>query len=267
LTAYIFDITQKYRSTSLSWSVMGRLTKSKLAEREARPATTAAREALKRVRQDILTGDLAPETKLKMRELLQRYGLGMSPMREALSQLAAEGWVAQSVQRGFRVPALSVAEIQDLAATRAIVEVHALELAMTHGDAAWEDEIVASFHLYAREVERSTRTAVPDSREREDRHHRFHRALLAACPLGTLKTFCDSLYTRMTRYRCILRIRGIPSDNLIEDHRRLMDIVLSRQRETADVLRAHIWQTADIATEVLSASPLKSTPRASRTSR
>jgi DNA-binding GntR family transcriptional regulator len=175
-------------------------------------------------------------------------------MREALSQLAAEGWVDQRAQRGFRVPAISAEEIVDLARTRQIVEAAALALAQQHGAAAWEDEIVSSFHLYALEVERAQGGGQANSEDREARHHRFHRALIAACPLTALKDFCDELYVRMTRYRCILRIRGVPSKHLIEEHRTLMDIALSRNAVAAQVaIEGHVWLTAQVALEVLAA--------------
>ena len=63
--------------------------------------------AVDMLRHDIVAGVLKPDTKLKMRELKARYGMGGSPLREALAQLAARGLVSQEPQRGFRVPALS----------------------------------------------------------------------------------------------------------------------------------------------------------------
>lgn len=231
---------------------MGRISSSLAPRRPDIAATTAAREAVGRLKRDILLGELAPETKLKLRDMKSRYGFGASPMREALSQLAAEGWVAQVAQRGFRVPAISAEEFVDLTRTRQIVEKEALLGAMQAGDAAWEDEIVTSFHLYAREVERADASGLADTEAREERHHRFHRALLAACPLFALRTFCDDLYTRMTRYRCILRIHGTSSRKLIEEHRRLMSLVLARDVKAAGTaIDVHIAQTATVCLKVL----------------
>ena len=238
-------------------SLMGRISSNlQASSRPSTVVTTAAQEAVEVMKRDILIGELAPETKLKVRDLKARYGFGASPMREALSQLAAEGWVAQQAQRGFRVPAISADEIVDLTRTRQIVEKQALLLAMKAGDASWEDEVVTSFHLYSREVERSEKAGLADTEPREARHHRFHRALLAACPLSALRTFCDELYTRMTRYRCILRIHGASSRKLIEEHRRLMRVVLSRDPAAAvAAIDAHIAQTATVCLAVLGAPP------------
>jgi GntR family transcriptional regulator, carbon starvation induced regulator len=69
--------------------------------------------AAERLRSDIVSGAWSPGTKLKMRELLPRYDVGASPMREALARLAAEGFVEQRAQRGMRVPELNFEELQD----------------------------------------------------------------------------------------------------------------------------------------------------------
>ncbi len=71
-------------------------------------STTATEAAVKKLKQDIMSGALAPDSQLKMRELKSRYGIGASPMREALAQLAAEGFVHQRAQKGFRVPPVSI---------------------------------------------------------------------------------------------------------------------------------------------------------------
>ncbi len=47
--------------------------------------STATEAALRKLKQDIMSGVLAPDSQLKMRELKSRYGIGASPMREALA--------------------------------------------------------------------------------------------------------------------------------------------------------------------------------------
>src|SRR5258708_19818236 len=89
--------------------------------------------AVEHLRSDIVSGAWSPGAKLKMRELLPRYDIGASPMREALARLAAEGFVEQRAQRGVRVPELTFEELQDLTATRQIVESEPIRLSALHG--------------------------------------------------------------------------------------------------------------------------------------
>jgi DNA-binding GntR family transcriptional regulator len=208
---------------------------------------TAAEVAIGLLRRDIVSGALQPDSKLKLRVLKERYGIGGSPMREALAQLAAQGLVHQLSQKGFRVPPLSAAHLLDITRSRQIAEVEALKLAIDHGDAAWEDEIVAGYHLLERLYLRLRGAERPDVEEFETRHQRFHRSLIAACRLSSLKEFCDQLYVQATRYRLLLRRYNFTREVVVAEHRILMRAVLSRNKsEAAKALKAHIGITADI---------------------
>jgi DNA-binding GntR family transcriptional regulator len=219
------------------------------AERAATDADATASElAARLLRRDIVSGALKPDTKLKLRILKERYGIGASPMREALAQLAAQGLVNQLSQKGFRVPPLSAAHLSDITRSRQLVETEAVKLAIEHGDAAWEDEIVASFHLLEHMFHRlRDATAKPDANEFESRHQRFHRALIAACPLRSVREFCDRLYVQATRYRFLLRRYAFTREVVVAEHRILMRAVLSRNKtEAGKALKAHIGLTADV---------------------
>ena len=61
-----------------------------------------------RLRGDIISGTLLPGSRLRFADLQARYGIGTSPLREALSRLAADRLVVQEVNRGFKVPPLSL---------------------------------------------------------------------------------------------------------------------------------------------------------------
>jgi DNA-binding GntR family transcriptional regulator len=228
------------------------------AERAATDSDATASElAVRLLRRDIVSGALKPDSKLKLRILKERYGIGASPMREALAQLAAQGLVHQLSQKGFRVPPLSAAHLTDITRSRQLVEIEAVKLAIEHGDAAWEDEIVASFHLLERMFRRlRNATARPDVHEFESRHQRFHRALIAACPLSAVKEFCDKLYVQATRYRLLLRRYAFTHEVMVAEHRILMKAVLSRNKAAAaKALNSHIGITADVLLGELAGRP------------
>src|ERR1700694_1563026 len=69
-----------------------------------------------KIREDIVFGHLAPGEKLRIEDLRGRYGLGATPLREALSRLSAIGLVEASAQRGFRVARVSVEDLDDVTA-------------------------------------------------------------------------------------------------------------------------------------------------------
>jgi DNA-binding GntR family transcriptional regulator len=225
----------------------------------AEPAAeiTAAETALRLLRRDIVAGALKPDSKLKLRVLKERYGIGGSPMREALAQLTAQGLVQQSSQKGFSVPPIGAAHLEDITRSRQLVEIEAVKLAIAHGDAAWEDEIVASFHLLEGMFRRVRDGAGRlDVHEFEARHQRFHRALIAACPLRAVTEFCDRLYAQAARYRLLLRRFAFTREVAVAEHRILMKAVLSRNKAAAaKALKAHIGTAADILLGDLAEAP------------
>jgi GntR family carbon starvation induced transcriptional regulator len=209
--------------------------------------TTDAAAAVAHLRRDILSGALAPEIKLKVKELTGRYHISASPIREALSQLAASGFVVHHEQKGFRVPPITIENLIDITESRKIIEAEALRLAIRNATSSWEDEIVASYHLFERQVHRFYDGADRSLAVYEDKHHRFHCALIAACPLSMLKAFCDDLYIRKTRYRMLTRSYGFKKEEVIEEHRILKEVVLSRAEDAAvAAIQSHIGITADI---------------------
>jgi DNA-binding GntR family transcriptional regulator len=74
------------------------------------------REAVvQRLRAEILSGELPPGTLLKDAELAARLGLSITPVREAITQLAAEGLVDISPNRTRKVAGLSLKSALELA--------------------------------------------------------------------------------------------------------------------------------------------------------
>ena len=81
------------------------------------------------------------------RNLSERYGMGFSPLREALNRLQSERLVTAESLRGFRVSPLSLAEFEDAFRRRLLIESEALRLSIAAGDDGWAAAIVAA--LYA----------------------------------------------------------------------------------------------------------------------
>src|SRR5882757_10965376 len=83
-----------------------------------------------RLREDIVSGKLAPWEKLRVSELKSRYAMGSSPLREALSRLVGEGLVTFEGNKGFRVRGLSREDLADIAYMRTAVETFAIRTAI-----------------------------------------------------------------------------------------------------------------------------------------
>ena len=83
---------------------------------------TSAERVLRALRELILGGDLPAGARLGEVELAERLGVSRTPVREALSRLAAEGIVEMVPNRGARVATWTVAELEGVFDLRSTIE-------------------------------------------------------------------------------------------------------------------------------------------------
>ena len=229
------------------------------ARDDAANARTLASQAHDLLRRDILSGTLTPGQRLRTKDLQARYGLGLSPLRESLQRLSAEGIVVNDAQRGFAVAPVSVAELRDLTVARTALESTMLPMAMQLGSADWEGDIVAAFHRLSRTPLPHDPAAMADASLWELRHRSFHHALVAGCGSPWLLRLHGQLVDQSERYRKIRILHHLESQAQVRDvnaeHQAVMEAVLRRDATQAVALMTqHLVATSD-ATARLMAPP------------
>lgn len=224
--------------------------------------------AYRRLRRDILSARLRPGAPLKLRQLEADYGLGWTPLREALSRLEAERLVTASSNRGFAVASVSQAELEDLTRARHAVELPLLLEAMEHGTTAWEDAIVTAHYRLSRCKTYAEDMSDAAADDWDARHEAFHAALLSGAPshwLLRLRAILADQLQRHHRYLGLLRVdesRGMASEaaarhtallreaQALERHTALMQAVLDRDADRVRALFAeHVGHTVRVYAE------------------
>lgn len=84
-----------------------------------------------RLLERILRGDYEPDERLVEARLADQFGVSVAPVREALRELDALGFVKSSPNRGVRVRAVSQSELDEVYPVRAALEGTAAGLAAT----------------------------------------------------------------------------------------------------------------------------------------
>jgi DNA-binding GntR family transcriptional regulator len=209
--------------------------------------STQASTVYDRLQADLLTGKLKPGLKLRLKDLIEKYDTGNSPLREALNRLSANGMVVREENRGFRVPTASNSELAELTRTRCWLEEIALRESIANGDTAWEERIVLAFHWLARTSQNAKDASFYTSPEWEPHHHEFHLALISACNSNILMDFCAELSQRSYRYRNLAEVVEYRDRHELEEHRELQQAVLSRDADLAvKLLHKHYTITSEI---------------------
>lgn len=215
-----------------------RPTEKTQADATAEAAETVSDAVFRQLREDIILGVLPPSSKIKLDQARQRYSIGVSSLREVLYRLTSENLVVAEGQRGFEVSPVSRQELEELADLRIVLECHAIELSFAAGDIEWEGRIVAAHHRLAA-VERQLLAGNPSVTIDWVRYDwEFHQAIVSACNSATLVQTLSSVFDRFQRYHMLARsFRGQP---VVEDHKLLFELALTKDLAAKEVLTRHI---------------------------
>jgi len=214
------------------------------SEPAAAEAATLSERAATLVERDILIGHLAPGARLGIVDLVERYDIGATPLREGLSRLVSRGLIVGIGQRGFRVADISREDLADITAMRTAVEIEAVRLAITNGNDAWEADILSALHQLRRHIER-TGNEFREGAEDFDRLHKgFHTALLGACGSKRMLAAHSDLYDQAYRYRRAMMRQFDSGKKFVRAHQLLADCILSRDIPGAQaMLSEHLHST------------------------
>lgn len=210
---------------------------------------TLTDQAYQQLRDDIVHGHLAPNTKLRIESLRKQYGVGATPLREALSRLSADGFVTIEGQRGFKVADMTPDDLEDVTNLRVVLESQALTQSILKGDDGWEASVVAAFHRLSKLEESEGERDIHDW---EKRNADFHNALIGACRSTWLRRFYDTLYDQHKRYRNLARSDTHARRDIHAEHEAIYKAALARDVDAAcKANEFHIRETADVVKRLM----------------
>jgi DNA-binding GntR family transcriptional regulator len=206
--------------------------------------STKASRIVERLRESILSGELAPGTKINLDSLRRELDVSLSPLREALARLIAVGLVELYNNRGYSVAPVSVRNLMEITRLRVEFESLALATAIERGDVNWESEVMRCLHRLNRTTRDAGDTKTLEAWEHA--HRDFHISLLAGCQMPLLLNFCLLLHNLNDRYRRVFLIASGGDRNVSTEHSEIAQGTVARDRDYAcDKLREHIQRTGN----------------------
>lgn len=187
------------------------------------------------LREQIDAGELLPGDELRQRHIADRFGVSATPVREALSRLAAEGYVETQLHRGARILRSARDRRAENWLIRARLETLAVELAAPRLD----DGDVADIFAAAAAFERAE---TPEEVHRTNIafHFAIYEASEAPVLVRMLKELWGALDVPPTGFRS--------HDESGRQHRAIAEAL--RDRRTEDAVRlteTHILATSEQA--------------------
>ena len=202
---------------------------------EAAAATSLADRAYYRIRELIVSLELAPGLPISERELMERLGLGRTPVREALRALARERLVDVYPRRGMFVSGVDVGDLAGLSEVRAALESHAARLA---AERASSDDRVVIAELLA---ELEGVEGKPDERTLIDLDQRIHRHVYRCTHNPFLEETLNEYYVLTLRIWFLALDRVARLEDAVGEHRELLEAIRDGDpRRAEEAMRRHV---------------------------
>jgi DNA-binding GntR family transcriptional regulator len=136
-------------------------------------------------------GDLPPGHALTLRGIGKEYGVSMTPARESVRRLVAEGALMMSASGRISTPALNNDRIEELAALRALIEVELASRALPRAHLALIDRMQTINGAIAEAV--AQRDAVSYIRTNLE----FHRTLYLRAQAPAMLAMAETVWLQM----------------------------------------------------------------------
>jgi DNA-binding GntR family transcriptional regulator len=198
-------------------------------------ARSLSDEAYFRIRDLIVSLELAPGAIVNERELMERLGLGRTPVREALRALAQDKLVEVYPRRGIFVSSVNARDLASLSEVRALLESHAAGLAAGRATAAERDEAAALVDGLERAA------GERDERRLIDLDQRIHRHVYRCAHNRFLEETLNHYYVLTLRIWFLALDRVARLDEAVHEHRELLEAISAGDAERAEAaMRRHV---------------------------
>jgi len=160
-----------------------------------RPRSTQTKSAYaaKQLREALASGKYENGQWLRAQDLADEFGLSLTPVREALTELASEGLIDLIPFRGARVSEIPTVDLSEVYAARALLEAAATSLAA----ARITPKALAQVRALHDEFVNAVKTGKRD--ELRELNDRFHFAIYQAADAPLISQLIKMVWTRAPR--------------------------------------------------------------------
>jgi DNA-binding GntR family transcriptional regulator len=162
-----------------------------ISPRLADPNAAAHERLYRSLRQQVMHGELAPGQAMTLRGLATQFGVSMTPAREAVRRLVAEGAFTMSSSGRVSTPELTPERIEELAAIRAMLEPEMAARALPRAHFALIDRLAAINALNQEAV--IAQDAVAYVRTNLE----FHRTLYLRAQTPAMLALCETVWLQL----------------------------------------------------------------------
>ena len=199
---------------------------------------TIRRKVYNHLREQILSGQIAPQQRLIETKIAQEIGTSRTPVREALHNLEVEGLIESIPRVGYRVRCLNPTEVEEICAIRATIEGMAADWAMNKAPGKLVSELKENIAQSEKAIARGAVKAFVEL------DAQFHESIARLSGGQRLLEMAQTLRRHMLRYR----IESIYTlDNVrraIDGHKGILQAMEKADRPgVGQAISAHLEQS------------------------
>ena len=204
---------------------------------------TASALIVDSLRERLMNHEFSESEMIRQERLAKEYNVSLSPVREALIQLEAEGLLTLVRHHGYALSTLSIDDIQQMYQLRALIEVELLRHAVPRLDAS---DIASARQIHAAMMKihkQGTQTTAWTKLNWE-----FHTTLYKRAEKRQLFEVVENVRQNIVRYvHMQMKLRSSANlDHTIKDHGEILEYCALRETsKAAELLRRHILQAGD----------------------
>ena len=179
------------------------------------------------LRNAIINGQFAPGWRLVERQMWELVGVSRTPVREALRQLEAEGWVRILPYRGPVVISMTPEEVYDLYEVRSALEGIAAQRAAERATADQLERLAAAVDAMTKAQKRG------DSVRHRQQVHVFYEVLREASGNAFLRSQLEAMSARMAWLRSFTLVRPERAAVAVKEEARLLAALKAKDGKRA----------------------------------
>jgi DNA-binding GntR family transcriptional regulator len=155
------------------------------------PNSVAHERVYRSLRQQVMHGEMDPGQALTLRGIGRQFGVSMTPAREAVRRLVAEGALTLSSSGRVSTPELSPERIEELAAIRAMLEPEMAARALPRAHFALIERLAVINAANADAVARQDAVAYVRT------NLEFHRTLYLRAQTPAMLAMCETVWLQL----------------------------------------------------------------------
>jgi DNA-binding GntR family transcriptional regulator len=201
---------------------------------QGRAPRSQSEDAYFKIRDRILSLDLAPGSVVNEARLREELAIGRTPIREALQRLAHEKLVRSVPHRGTFVTDVNITDLARITEVRVVLESHAARLAAERcaaADRAAIEELLAAL---------KSGTAA-DQRQLMKLDQQIHRQIYRSARNTFLESTLERYFNLSLRLWYLVLDHEVRLRDAVEEHVALLEAVLAHDGDRAEVImRRHV---------------------------